>query len=116
MIDFIVYDASNGLNLFFPEYLSLIDETDSEGKTPLHHAANTCQFSCILLLKKFGANIHLKDSEGNVPKDLVLEVKTEAMKKREILMSSNPVETHALWEVNYTISRATRCLDLLNEQ
>lgn len=46
---------------------SLIDLTDAEGKSALHHAIFANHVRCVRILLDFGADINLSDKEGISP-------------------------------------------------
>ncbi|KAJ0029928.1 hypothetical protein Pint_13074 [Pistacia integerrima] len=43
------------------------NESDSNGRTPLHIAASKGSENCVLLLLDYGANPNCRDSDGNIP-------------------------------------------------
>ncbi|GMI94785.1 K+ transporter 1 [Hibiscus trionum] len=64
------FAAHKGDDLLLHELLKKghsANESDHDGRTPLHIAASKGSENCVLLLLDYGADLNCKDSEGSVP-------------------------------------------------
>ncbi|KAK3333054.1 ankyrin repeat-containing domain protein [Cercophora scortea] len=55
----------------------VVDETDAQGATALHHAAGKGSLELVMLLLRHGANVHRSDSGGRKPLEWAMENRDE---------------------------------------
>ena len=72
IIDFYV-DFNEVKDFVYSAVVAEIDAIDSRKQTPLHTAAREGKVKIVQLLCKKGANLRLKDHEGNIPLNLAAE-------------------------------------------
>lgn len=70
--------------LNWPELKVLIDETDSDGNTPLHHAVKIHHYRITKVLRKMGADLTVTNKEGHTALD-ICEFDTMPSSRRVIL-------------------------------
>jgi len=78
-------------HLLQTDVLKLINNQNKEGLTPLHFACKTINVKSIELLLKKGANVEVKDQNGNTPLQCIPTDKEKETIKNEIVELFNRI-------------------------
>lgn len=66
-----VFNEHNGITSYLLLNGAIVDSHDDTGATPLYYACLEKQYNTAVLLKEYGADVYIKDKDGDSPRKLI---------------------------------------------